>query len=259
MRHAGWRSAAGADTALLADAGLLAQTLGFFQQVALVIIEVAIKGADLAAADKPELVAHGAQQGRSWLTSITVPSNSLSAMARASRVARSRWLVGSSSSSRLGRCQTIMASTRRAFSPPLMLPTACSTMSPLKLNDPEEVAQILFARVHAQLARQAHHVPQRVIIRVQHIEFLLGEVANRQAFALGDLAESGAMVRAMVLTSVDLPAVGAQNADALAGQHRFADAGEDGALGAVFTGVAKGRIGQRQRRLSRLAGSFESK
>ena len=27
----------------------------------------------------------------------------------------SRWLVGSSSSSRLGRCQTIMASTRRAF------------------------------------------------------------------------------------------------------------------------------------------------
>ena len=44
--------------------------------------------------------------------------------------------VGSSSSSRLGRCQTIMARTRRAFSPPLMVPTCCMTWSPLKLKVP---------------------------------------------------------------------------------------------------------------------------
>ena len=40
------------------------------------------------------------------------------AMVRAWRISRSRWLVGSSSSSRLGFCQVMRASTRRAFSPP---------------------------------------------------------------------------------------------------------------------------------------------
>ena len=60
-------------------------------------------------------------------------------MDSASRVARSRWLVGSSISKRLGRCQTIMHKTSRAFSPPLMLPTACLTISPLKLNVPKKL------------------------------------------------------------------------------------------------------------------------
>ena len=77
-------------------------------------------------------------RARSWLTSMTVPSNSLSAMLSASRVVRSRWLVGSSSSSRFGRCQTSIARTRRAFSPPDSVPTGCCTISPVKRNEPRK-------------------------------------------------------------------------------------------------------------------------
>src|SRR5258708_34551677 len=118
---------------------------------------------------------------------MTVPSKSLIAMARASRVARSRWLVGSSSSSRLGRCQTIMASTRRAFSPPLMLPTACLTMS-AEVERAQVAAQVLLAGLRAGGAGvpcQADHVLHGVFAGTQHIQFLLGEVADVQALAFG--------------------------------------------------------------------------
>jgi len=50
---------------------------------------------------------------KSWLTSIIPPSKSLMASARASIVSMSRWLVGSSSSSRWGRCQASHAKMTR--------------------------------------------------------------------------------------------------------------------------------------------------
>ena len=173
-----------------------------------------------------------------------MPSNSLSATASASRVARSRWLVGSSSSSRLGRCQTIMASTRRAFSPPLMVPTGCLTMSPLKLKLPRKprrsCSPVRSLTGSAQLARHAHHVLQRGVLRAQHVQFLLREVADVQALAFGDgagqrahLARDGLHQRRLAL------AVGAQDADALAGQHRAVDAAQDGLGRLVLDRVAE--------------------
>ena len=144
---------------------------------------------------------------RSWLTSITVPSNSLSAIARASRVARSRWLVGSSSSSRLGRCQTIMASTSRAFSPPLMVPTACWTISPVKWKLPRKLRRSCSRADGAGQSRASRNMcSSGVSSGAQHVEFLLREVADGQALALGDRAgRAAAASRAIVLTSVDLP------------------------------------------------------
>ena len=46
---------------------------------------------------------------------------------------------------------------------------------------------------------------ERRVLRTQHVELLLREVADVQALALGDLPASGAISRAMVFTSVDLP------------------------------------------------------
>jgi hypothetical protein len=46
---------------------------------------------------------------------------------------------------------------------------------------------------------------ERRVLRAQHVEFLLGEVADVQALAFGDFAADRRRSRAMVLTSVDLP------------------------------------------------------
>ncbi len=51
------------------------------------------------------------------------------ALASASRLSRSRWLVGSSSSKKLQRAGNRLASTRRAFSPPKGFPRSCQNNS----------------------------------------------------------------------------------------------------------------------------------
>lgn len=54
---------------------------------------------------------------KSWLTSITPPSNSLTASANASMVSISKWLVGSSRNSMWGFCQASQAKHTRHFWP----------------------------------------------------------------------------------------------------------------------------------------------
>jgi hypothetical protein len=51
-------------------------------------------------------------------------------------------------------------------------------MSPVKRKLAEEVAQLLLARRRADVAGQPHHVHQRAVVAVQHVEFLLREVAD---------------------------------------------------------------------------------
>jgi hypothetical protein len=46
---------------------------------------------------------------------------------------------------------------------------------------------------------------QRVVVGAQHVQLLLGKVADAQALAFGHAPAMGAISRAMVLTSVDLP------------------------------------------------------
>mmetsp|Transcript_22097 Transcript_22097/g.68345 ORF Transcript_22097/g.68345 Transcript_22097/m.68345 type:complete len:204 (-) Transcript_22097:1405-2016(-) len=55
----------------------------------------------------------------SWLTSTTPPSKELIAMASASMVSKSRWLVGSSSSRMCGSLYASSAKASRLFCPPL--------------------------------------------------------------------------------------------------------------------------------------------
>ena len=76
---------------------------------------------------------------RSCDTSTRLPSNPASARVSAWRISRSRWLVGSSSSSRFGRRRTISASARRDFSPPENGPTGASAISPRKSKPPRKL------------------------------------------------------------------------------------------------------------------------
>jgi hypothetical protein len=106
-------------------------------------------------------------------------------------------------------------------------------MSPVKLNVPRKLRRSCSRPDSRALGpsslRQAHHVLQRVVGGAQHVQFLLGEVADRQALALGDgagqrlhLAGDGLDQRGLAL------AVGAQDADALAGLHRAVHLAQDG-------------------------------
>ena len=105
-------------------------------------------------------------------------------------------------------------------------------------------AQVLLAAgllgVRAQLFGQADHVLERVVARAQHVQLLLGKVANVQALALGHVtgqrlhgAGNGFDQGGFTL------AVGAQNTNALARQHRAVDAGENGGGVALVVGIAK--------------------
>ena len=70
-----------------------------------------------------------------------------------------------------------------------MVPTVCLTMSPVKLKVPRKLRRSCSrpdSPELAQFARQADHVLQRRVLRAQHVEFLLREVADVQALALGD-------------------------------------------------------------------------
>ncbi len=169
-------------------------------------------------------------------------------------MARSRWLVGSSSSSRLGRCQH-----HHGQHQPGLFAAAHGAHGLLdhvaaEVEAAEEAAQRLlasgFLHAAAEFARHAHHVLERGVLRAQHVEFLLREVADVQALALGHragqrahFARDGLHQRRLAL------AVGAQDADALARQHRAADAAQDGFRLFVLDLVAEARVADRQHRV----------
>mmetsp|Transcript_36580 Transcript_36580/g.82838 ORF Transcript_36580/g.82838 Transcript_36580/m.82838 type:complete len:97 (-) Transcript_36580:521-811(-) len=60
----------------------------------------------------------------------TPPSKSMMAMISASTASRSRWLVGSSSSSTWGSCHMIWAKATRDFCPPESVRIFCSARLP---------------------------------------------------------------------------------------------------------------------------------
>ena len=70
------------------------------------------------------------RNARSCETNSIVPSNADSDSSSISFVARSRWLVGSSSTRKFGGFNSMRAITRRVFSPPDSMRTFLSTSSP---------------------------------------------------------------------------------------------------------------------------------
>ena len=124
-------------------------------------------------------------------------------------------MVGSSSSSRLGRCQTISASASRAFSPPEKLPTGCVDHVAAEIEAAEEVAQLLLARRRAR----AREVPQRRLVGAQLLDLVLREVADRQPLRGVRSPRERRQVAGERLDQRRLArAVGAEQADALAGE-----------------------------------------
>jgi hypothetical protein len=113
----------------------------------------------------------------------------------------------------LGRCQTIRASARRAFSPP----------------------------EHGR--RDLLQVPQRRLVVAQHLDLVLGEVADHQTLAERRLAGERRQFTGDGLDQRGLAgAVHAQQADALADLQREVDAMDDGLGGDLVAVLVEDRV-----------------
>ncbi len=135
-----------------------------------------------------------------------------------------------------------------------------------EIEGAEEAAQVLLTRGLAAQAPlrgafpgQADHVLQRVVARAQHVEFLLSEVADVQALAFGDGAGQR---RQRACDGLDhrgfALAVGAQDADALAREHRPVDPAHDGGgRRAALAGVAEVAVLQHQHGVGQAGGFAE--
>ena len=91
------------------------------------------------------------------------------------------------------------------------------------------LAECLLAAGRTHITRQAHHVHERAVVELQHVQLLLGEIADIEALAFGDLPGKRVQVAGDGLdhSGLALP-VGTENADALArqrGVRRLAGAG----------------------------------
>ena len=115
----------------------------------------------------------------------------------------------------------------------------------------EEVAQLLLAAGGADVACQPHHVHQRAVAGREHVELLLREVADREALAGDDLARERRQVAGDRLDERGLAlAIGAEDADALAGEHRAVDVVDDALrAGAAFGRIAAGDVSEREHRI----------
>ncbi|MNS57998.1 hypothetical protein D3C72_909030 [compost metagenome] len=247
---------------LLCLPGLFAQALGFVEQVALVVVQVAVEVGDDAAAHEPELVAHRAQQ-RTVVAHQHQRAFELVERHGQGFAGGQVQVVGG-----LVQQQQVGALPDHHREHEAGLFAAAHGAHGLldhvaaEVEAAQEAAQGLlaggFLGIAAQLACHAHHVLQRVVLRAQHVEFLLREVADVQALAFGDLAcqrahfaRNGLHQRRLAL------AVGAQDADALARQHRAAHAAQDGLGRFAFDLVAEARVVDREHRVRDVARLLE--
>ena len=174
---------------------------------------------------------------RSCETSTIAPSKSLSASASASRMSRSRWLVGSSSSSTFGLRHAISASARRARSPPENPSTLSNARSPGKFHLPRKSRNCLRRRVRRDVAQ----VVDRRRAFVQRFDRVLGEVADAQVGMRAALAVEQRQLADQRLHQRRLAgAVGAEQADAVAGFEAEADVVQDHRVAVAIAGSRHG-------------------
>ena len=130
------------------------------------------------------------------------------AMANAWRMSRSRWLVGSSSTSTAGCRQASSASTSRAFSPPENVLAARPTSSPRKAPAAEIVADTAGPSKRARpLAFGIREMVERGGVEVQRLQLVLCEVADGGVLAASSTILPAAPVhRRDSAASVVLPA-----------------------------------------------------
>ena len=149
-----------------------------------------------------------------------------SASTSISFVARSRWLVGSSSTRKFGGSSSIRAITSRVFSPPESARIFLSTSSPENWNAPSRLAQRadrLVREVLLQLLLDRE-------VGVEQVERLLREVAQLEARAEADCAGVGRQAAGDHLEQRRLAgAVAAHHAPALAAADRQVQAVVDDA------------------------------
>ena len=104
-----------------------------------------------------------------------------------------------------------------------------------------------------------------IVCRSQHIQFLLGEVTNVQAFAFGNLTVDGRKISGDGFHHGRFTlSVGTQNTYALSGQHGFADIANNhcgqGAMGCtICSWVAKVHMLHRQHGIGQIGWFFEFK
>ena len=112
------------------------------------------------------------------VTSRTVPGNAASAASSASRLSRSRWLVGSSRTSRFAPLATTSASASRRRSPPESARDRLLVLLPAREEEPSEELLRLGA---AQAGRADGRVEHRAAL--VELGLVLGEVRGLDAVA----------------------------------------------------------------------------
>ena len=112
------------------------------------------------------------RNSRSWLITIIVPSKRCSQASSQTSASRSRWLVGSSSSSRSAGHISARASCRRMRQPPEKLLTGASSSALLK---PRPEQQRLRARPRVEAAGVADRV-----VRLGHRVAVVGGLGARE-------------------------------------------------------------------------------
>ena len=164
------------------------------------------------------------RSARSCETSSTVPGNASSAASSASRLSRSRWFVGSSSTRKFAPEATTSASASRRRSPPESAPTWRSCISqPVKRKRAEQVLRL--GPVEAGRAlRHAEHGEALV-----QLDLVLGEVGGHDAVARPRRAGGGLAPAEHRLEQRGLPrAVRPDERDVLAALQREGRVGEQG-------------------------------
>ncbi|CAM2156142.1 conserved hypothetical protein [Paraburkholderia tropica] len=242
--------------------GLLAHAAGFVAQELLVIVQIAVEGFDAALGDQPEFVAHGAQQRAVVADQHHRPLEFV--QRHGERFTRGEVeVVG-----RLVEQQQVGALPHdHAQHEPRLFAAAHRAHGLVnriaaEIEGAEEGAKRLLgaalagrAHVRRRVPGEADHVFHRRVLRAQHVQLLLREIADVQPLALADFAGNRReRVRHRLHERGLALAVRAENADALPGQHGAIDPAHDDRgrcvrRGILRRGVTEARVQHRQQRV----------
>ena len=157
----------------------------------LVVVEVAVEGRDAAVRDQPEFVTYRAQQGAVVTDQHHRPFKLIESHGERLACGQVKVIGRFVEQQQVGALPDDHGQYQpRLFSAGERADRLLDHVAG-KVERAEEVAQILFAcrfTFGLHFFRQPGQVFERVVLRTQHIEFLLGEVADGQSLALGQSA-----------------------------------------------------------------------
>ena len=169
--------------------------LGFVEQVALVVVQVAVKRGHAAARDHPEFIAHGAQQGAVVADQHHGAFKFIERHAQGLAGGQIQVVGGFVQQQQVGALPDDHAQHQAGFFAAAHAAHGLFDHVAAEIEVAQKAAQVLLARglsgdfsQSGEVFDQLDHVLQRSVGQAQHIELLLGKVADVQALAFGDVA-----------------------------------------------------------------------